>query len=449
LRTSDQLLPVLKNESVLPNFYVLLYPNQLYFINSIKFLIKNPGRLQLLPLTLSGVSMRVYDSPVIKVNASTENEKIVLDAEGPLSHLAKPFLKRINNIFAEEKPISISEDEIIFSTWIPPIPGPVFSRVIGAEIAAIRKKRVPDQFTIGITARCPNNCIHCGAAGIKPEKELTLDEICNAVDQSLELGSYLVGFDGGETMLRNDIVEMVSRVDKTKAIATCFTSGFKLSEERAAALKAAGLYAARISLDSPFEAEHDRFRGRSGAYRDAIDGIKNADAAGILTDMFVVVSPHNIDNLDDFYSLAADLDMKEISIYEIIAVGRWLEHEDEVISSRDVSRLQAFQKSMNSKPEGPRVTAFPYFMGPELFGCFAGRRWIHVASDGEVMPCAYTPLSFGNICEEPLETIWKRMGKHSAYKKDDAAYCMMRNPDFRKRYIHTIPKGARIPYRIK
>ena len=393
--------------------------------------------------------MRVYDSPVIKVNASTENEKMVLDAEGPLSQLVKPFLKRINNIFAEEKPISMDENEIVFSTWIPPIPGPVFSRVVGAEIAAIRKKRVPDQFTIGITARCPNNCIHCGAAGINPERELTLDEISGAVDQSLDLGSYLVAFDGGETMLRNDLVEMVSRVDKSRAIATCFTSGFRLSEERARELKAAGLYAARISLDSPFEAEHDRIRGREGAYRDAIAGIKNAKAAGILTDMFVVVSPHNIDDLEEFYNLAVSLGMDELSIYEIIAVGRWIDHEDEVIGEKDVSRLEKFQKTMNSKPEGPRVTAFPYFMGPSLFGCFAGRRWMHVASDGEVMPCAYTPLSFGNICEDSLEVIWKRMGKHKAYKKDDAAYCMMRNPDFRKEYIHTIPQDAKIPYRVK
>ncbi len=392
--------------------------------------------------------MRVYDSPVLKVNASTENGKMVLDTEGPLSQLAKPFIKRINGIFEEEKPISVNEDEIIFSTWIPPIPGPVFSRVISAEIAAIRKKRVPDQFSIGITARCPNRCLHCGAADIKPEKELTLDEICGAVDQSLDLGAYLVSFDGGETMLRNDLVDMVARVDKSRAIATCFTSGYKLSEERAEALKAAGLYAARISLDSPFKAEHDRFRGREGAYEDAISGIKNAKAAGIFTDMFVVVSPHNIDDLDDFYSLAVDLGMHEVSIYEIIAVGRWLDHEDEVISEKDVKRLEKFQKAMNSKPEGPRVTAFPYFMGPDLFGCFAGKRWMHVASDGEVMPCAYTPLSFGNVGEESLETIWKRMGKHIAYKKD-ASYCMMRNPDFRNEYIHTIPKGARIPFRVK
>jgi MoaA/NifB/PqqE/SkfB family radical SAM enzyme len=392
--------------------------------------------------------MRVYDSPVLKVNASTKNEKMVLDAEGPLSQLAKPFLKRINNIFSEEKPISMIEDEIIFSTWIPPIPGPVFSRVISAEIAAIRKKRVPDQFSIGITARCPNRCIHCGAADIKPERELTLDEISGAVDQSLDLGAYLVSFDGGETMLRDDLVEMVSRVDKSRAIATCFSSGFRLSEERAKALKASSLYAARISLDSPFEAEHDRIRGRVGAYIDAISGVRNANAAGILTDMFVVVSPHNIDNLEEFYNLAVDLGMHEISIYEIIAVGRWLDHEDEVIGQKDISRLEKFQKTMNSRTEGPRVTAFPYFMGPDLFGCFAGRRWMHVASDGEVMPCAYTPLSFGNICEEPMGAIWKRMGKHEAYKKD-ATYCMMRNPDFRKEYIHTIPQGAKIPYRLR
>ena len=392
--------------------------------------------------------MRVYDSPVLKVNASTENEKMVLDAEGPLSQLAKPFLKRINTIFAEEKPISVNENEIIFYTWIPPITGPVFSRVISDEIAAIRKKRVPDKLSIGITARCPNRCIHCGAADIKPERELTLDEISGAVNQSLDLGSYLISFDGGETMLRNDLVEMVTRVDKSRAIATCFTSGFRFSEERARELKAAGLYALRVSLDSPIEAEHDRIRGREGAYRDAVAGIKNAKTAGILTDMFVVVSPHNIDDLEEFYNLAVDLEMHELSLYEIIAVGRWLDHEDEVITEKDVSRLERFQKSMNSRSEGPRVTAFPYFMGPSLFGCFAGKRWMHIASDGEVMPCAYTPLSFGNICEDSLEAIWKRMGKHNAYRKD-AAYCMMRNPDFRKEYIHTIPQGARIPYRLK
>ncbi|NYT19468.1 MAG: radical SAM protein, partial [Methanosarcinales archaeon] len=73
--------------------------------------------------------MRVYEKSVIKVNASTENGKVVLDIEGPLSTVASPVIKRINKIFQEEKPIQADEDNIIFSTWSPPIPSTAFNRL--------------------------------------------------------------------------------------------------------------------------------------------------------------------------------------------------------------------------------------------------------------------------------------------------------------------------------
>jgi MoaA/NifB/PqqE/SkfB family radical SAM enzyme len=392
--------------------------------------------------------MRVYEKPLIKVNAELEDGKVVMDTEGVLSTPAKPIISRINRIFREEKPVYFDDETLIFSTWAPPVPGEAFNRMISAEIAAIMKKRVPDQFSIGITGRCPNHCIHCGAAGFATGQELPADVIVDTIKQAIDMGSYLVAFDGGETMVRNDIVDMVGQVHSPKSITTCFTSGFGLTPERAHALKAAGMYALRISLDSPEEAEHDRIRGRKGAFMDTINGIRNSLEAGILTDLFVVVSPHNIDDLEDFYSTAADLGVHEMSIYEIIAVGKWLDHEDEVISQKDVSRLEKFQKAKNTQEEGPRVTAFPYFMGPDMFGCFAGRRWMHVSPAGEVIPCAYTPLSFGNVQEEKLETIWKRMGKHPAYRSG-AEYCMMRDPEFRKRYIHTIPEDAVLPMRVR
>jgi len=403
--------------------------------------------LKITLIELSGEYMRVYDKSIIKVNASTVNGKIVLDTEGPLSPVAKPVIKSINKIFQEEKPISSDEDNIIFSTWLPPMPGPVFNRMISAEVASILKRRVPDQFSIAITGKCPNDCIHCGAAGTVIDPELSFDEINRTIDQALDLGTHYVSFDGGETMLRKDLVEMVARVDKSRSVATCFTSGYALNEQRAIDLKNAGLYAAHVSLDSPHEAEHDRVRGRTGAFRDTVNGVKNVLNAGILADLFVVVSPDNIDDLDGFYDFAVDMGMQEMSIYEIVAVGRWLEHEDEVISNNDVKRLGDFHKSMNRKVEGPRVTSFPYFMGPDQFGCFAGRRWMHTTAGGDVLPCAYTPISFGNIREDDLGTIWKRMGKHVAYRCS-AEYCMMRNPEFRSEYIHTIPEDESLPFRI-
>ena len=247
--------------------------------------------------------------------------------------------------------------------------------------------------------------------------------------------------------MRDDLPQMVSYVDKEKAIATSFTSGYGLSESMACTLKNAGMYAVRVSLDGADASSHDRMRGRTGAFADAISGINNALEAKMLVDMFVVVSPENIDCLEDFYSLGCDLGVHEVSLYEIIAVGRWMDHEDEVVTENDVRRIANFQKSINRQSDGPRVTAFPYFMGPDLFGCFAGRRWVHVTATGDVLPCAYTPLSFGNVRSEPLGAIWKRIGGHPAYK-GSADYCMMRNPEFRERWIHSIPDGAEMPYRV-
>ncbi|MCK5659767.1 MAG: radical SAM protein [Methanosarcinales archaeon] len=395
--------------------------------------------------------MQIYENPLISIHAERKNDdKIELVSDGALSPVAKPVLKRINKIFAQEKAVPVGDaqlddDKLVFSTWIPPVPSKAFNRMISAEIASVMKKRIPDQMSIGITMRCPNNCIHCGASDIIADPELTLDEINSVVDQSIDIGTYLVSFDGGEPMLRNDIVDMVANVDKTRAIATTFTSGFGVTPERAKDLKDAGLYAARVSIDSPDPTEHDRVRGRDGSFDDAMVAISNLRQAGIMTDMFVVVSPNNIDDLDGFYSLAAEKGMQEMSIYEIIAVGRWMEHEDEVISKNDVDRLGRFQKDMNKKSDGPRVTAFPYFMGPDMFGCFAGRRWLHVTSAGDACPCAYTPIAFGNIREEPVADIWKRMG---GMYKENADYCLMRNPEFRDKYVKSIPEGAQLPYRM-
>jgi MoaA/NifB/PqqE/SkfB family radical SAM enzyme len=333
----------------------------------------------------------------------------------------------MNRIFADEKPISTGPDRFIFSTWIPPAPSQAFDRMLSAQVAALTRRPIPDQFSIAVMKACPNDCIHCSA----PSRQGAILEsavVKNAISQALDMGSYLITFDGGEPMLRSDLPDLVSSVGD-RAVSTSFTSGYHLTEDLARQLKKAGLHAVRISIDSPFEQEHDRVRGREGAYRDALSGVKNALAAGLLVDLFMVTSPHNIDHLEDAFALAAGLGVHELSLYEIVAVGRWAEHESEVLSDQDVSRLARFHKEKN-RSEGPRVTALPYLLGPEMFGCFAGRRWIHVDGAGEALPCAYMPLSFGNIKEKSLKQIWKDMTAYPWFR--GRCSCQMRDHGFRE-----------------
>jgi MoaA/NifB/PqqE/SkfB family radical SAM enzyme len=282
---------------------------------------------------------------------------------------------------------------------------------------------------------CPNDCIYCSAPS-RQGQILESSLVKSALSQALDMGSYLITFDGGEPMLRHDLPELVSSVD-ARAVAASFTSGYHLSVERARELKQAGLYAVRISIDSPWEEEHDRIRGRAGAYGDALSGVKNALEAGLLVDLFMVTSPHNIDLLEEAFSLASDLGVHELSLYEIVAVGRWATHESEVLSDGDVLRLERFHKDKN-RSEGPRVTALPYLLGPEMFGCFAGRRWIHVDGDGEALPCAYMPLSFGNIKDKSLKEIWKDMTSYQWFQ--GRCSCQMREPKFREAHRDILEK---------
>jgi len=301
--------------------------------------------------------------------------------------------------------------------------------MLSAQVGAMIHRPVPDQFSIAIMKACPNDCIHCSAPSRQGEV-LESETVKRAISEALDMGSYLITFDGGEPMLRRDLPDLVTSVDE-RAVATSFTSGYHLTPELAKQLKEGGLYAVRISIDSPFEEEHDRVRGRTGAFQDALSGVRNALDAGLLVDLFMVTSPHNIDNLEEAFSLASDLGVHELSFYEIVAVGRWAAHEDEVLDADDVARLERFHKEKNraGRAGGPRVTALPYLLSPKMFGCFAGRRWIHVDGSGEALPCAYMPLSFGNIRELSLKEIWKEMTHYGWFK--GRCSCQMRDSGFR------------------
>ena len=379
--------------------------------------------------------MQIAKKPLLNIEASAEGggRGITLRPSGPLAPVAQPVINIINKIFADEKPILCGPDRFIFSTWIPPAPSIAFDRMLSAQVGAVTRRRVPDQFSIAIMRACPNDCIHCSAPS--RQGDILSDVVIKrAISESLDLGAYLITFDGGEPMLRKELPQLVSHVDQ-RAIATAFTSGYHLTSDLARQLKQAGLYAVRISIDSPHEDEHDRVRGRKGAFRDALAGVKNALEAGLLVDLFMVTSPSNIDHLEDAFCLASDLGAHELSLYEIVAVGRWSSHRDEVLTADDIQRLERFHKEKN-RIEGPRVTAHPYLLGPKMFGCFAGRRWIHVDAAGDALPCAYMPISFGNINDRSLKEVWKEMSQYKWFSGRCA--CQMKDQAFREAHCRII-----------
>ncbi len=370
-----------------------------------------------------------YKIPLLRVYTEIEGERMRMKTSGAASILMRKNLEKSLSIFEGEKPAKLEVDRLICSTWMPPVPSPAFDRLVKSQLSSILGKMIPDQVTISITEECPNNCIHCALPDTKNRVRLTLETVKSAIDQVLEMGTTFIIFDGGEPLTYPGLEDLISYVDSGKAISGMFTSGVGLTEERASRLKEAGLYSLTVSFDSAYEGKHDYVRGRKGVFKSAVEAVKNGLKAGLLVNIYVVLSRDNVNELEELYSLAAKLGVHELSFYEIVPTGRWMDHASEIMTSKDLRKFDNFVSGVREK-EGPRVFAIPQVM--RTTGCMAGRKWLHITPEGNVLPCACIPIPYGNIHQDKVRDVWKKIREDPAY---NAKYCLMRNPEFREKYL--------------
>ncbi len=104
---------------------------------------------------------------------------------------------------------------------------------------------------ITLTNRCNVNCIYCHHDGMKSSKnEMTPDEIMKICEIAKKLGVIKIRLSGGEPLIRNDIVEIISKISKIGFEDISLTTNGILLEKYAQQLKNAGLNRVNISLDT-------------------------------------------------------------------------------------------------------------------------------------------------------------------------------------------------------
>lgn len=389
-------------------------------------------------------------APGLRIGVKTHDGRVKFKMSGVLSKILKPALNKVIAHVEKEKPALIERDKIVFSLYVPPFPDKSFSRFLKNQINRFLGRHGPDAATIAITQRCPCNCVHCSAYGrsTSPKYELSTEEWKEVVDQLLDLGTYNITFTGGEPLQREDIRELIRYVDKEKAITQIFTCGYHLTRRVIADLKDSGLHALHVSIDTPNPGEHDVLRGVSGLFKRAINGVKEALAAGLLVGISTYATPKNIENkkLEELLTLAEKLGVHEVTIFDVVPTGRLL-NRAVILRPEHRKKLIQLHKELNRQPNGPRISAMAYINSSEGAGCFGGDEQIHITPNGEVTPCDFTPLSFGNVKETNLKDIWNKIRSNPAYRKCSPT-CRMQKPSFRKHYIQKIPEGAELPYSI-
>jgi MoaA/NifB/PqqE/SkfB family radical SAM enzyme len=175
------------------------------------------------------------------------------------------------------------------------------------------------------------------------------------------------------------------------------------------------LFILAVSLDSPHPEEHNRLRRAPRAFEDALTAIRNASDAGLYTLVSAVIYRRDLTekNVVELAHLVQQRGAHELRIHQPIPRGK-LAHSAEAdtifYKDEDISRLHEMQFAMNNASSGfPKISSLSYTEGPCKFGCGAGVLHSYISATGELWPCDFVPLSFGNVLEEDIAQLYARM----------------------------------------
>jgi MoaA/NifB/PqqE/SkfB family radical SAM enzyme len=345
----------------------------------------------------------------------------------------------------------------VTNPFAPPVGSrPQFRALKGLIKSHLFGKTFPVALTFAVTYKCQCNCVHCSADNHlrKGVQELSTEEAKKLIDDSLDLGVTILAFTGGEPLLRDDIFELISYVDKDKAMPILFTNGLLLTDENVEKLADAGLYTLFVSLDSPNPGEHDRLRGKPGLFDAAVEGLKKMKSKGVFVSLSSYASRENTRNgvYKKMYKLAQDLGVHNLLLFDNVPTGKLLKDTSNVLTQEQREEIMEYSARIFKHSIIPPLSSQAWQNSVEGnlagIGCLAANIQFYVSAYGDVAPCDFTPLSFGNIRTESLKKIWKMMINHPAYNHK-TQFCRMQNLKFRRFYIDPIPDDAMLPYPIE
>ena len=287
--------------------------------------------------------------------------------------------------------------------------------------------RLLDQFQRGLDApicltweltyACNLACVHClSSSGRRDPRELTTRQCMDVIDELERLQVFYVNIGGGEPTVRPDFWELVDYTTAHHVGVKFSSNGVRITSHIAERLTASDYVDVQISLDGATADVNDSVRGR-GSYDVALRALHHLATEGFKDPKIsVVVTRHNVDQLDEFASLARRFGAT-LRITRLRPSGRGADAWDELHPTAE-QQLQLYNWLVERGEEVLTGDSF-FHLSPlgapgTLSGlnmCGAGRVVCPIDPVGDVYACPFAihdRFLAGNVVDDGgFDSVWK------------------------------------------
>lgn len=197
----------------------------------------------------------------------------------------------------------------------------------------------PICLTWELTYACNLQCVHClSSSGMRDPRELTTEQAKAVLDELRDMQVFYINIGGGEPMVRRDFFEILEHAEACNIGVKFSTNGAFITAESARRLSAMNYLDIQISLDGADRETNDRVRG-DGSFDTAIRAMEHLRAANFGPfKISVVMTRHNVSQLDDFKALA-DSYGAQLRITRLRPAGRGADTWNELHPTNDQQRV--------------------------------------------------------------------------------------------------------------
>ncbi len=287
----------------------------------------------------------------------------------------------------------------------------------------------PICLTWELTYACNLQCIHClSSSGQRDSRELSTAEAKRVLDELRDLQVFYINIGGGEPMIRRDFFEIVEYSIANQIGVKFSTNGAFIDRPKAQQLASMDYLDIQLSIDGVDAATNDAVRGE-GSYAMARRAMDNLAEAGFGPfKISVVVTRHNVDQLDGFKAIA-DSYGAQLRVTRLRPSGRGADSWHD-LHPTNAQQMQIYQWLLANGENVLTGDSFFHLNAlgaplPGLTMCGAGRVVCLIDPIGDVYACPFVihdQFKAGSVRDEGgFAKVWKQSELFLSLREPESA----------------------------